>query len=327
MYEPIKWPETCYIQEAVYWVALGRAPEFIVYPGEWGDARLGKEAMRSGEIAQFDTGYSETEFRWAGVSVLDMDRYIRAPQGLDTSRSAENSGAEYVAYWDEKLKSIFDSNSDEDKQEYLQRMETVRSDAADFEWRRDLESAFAPHVESARLSVLQALIKGDLSAFGLLQYNDDQGYIYHRRVDIASTRWRLTFDWRESELREGADVFYAVQVNTADLLRVFPRPLCEPTIDIRVDLYPSAALLTDKAEYQLTSNVVTRRQGRPKLADGLIEQAAYRWAADRMKRGVAPKKRDALVQEAIEFARDILGHKVTRTTMQRWLKGLPRAET
>lgn len=130
MFKPIDWPEVCYVQEAVYWIALGRVPEF--YHDEHGDARLGEDAFQTGElVGDFDWAYSELEFAWAGLVALDYDRYLASPTALSYLGEVAPSSSSYLSRWEEMARSIASGKSDEEDDGYARQILGRRCRAAE----------------------------------------------------------------------------------------------------------------------------------------------------------------------------------------------------
>jgi hypothetical protein len=330
MYKPIDWPEVCYVHEAVYWIAFGRVPEF--YQDEHGDARNSGEALQSGElVCASDWPYSIAEFEWAKVQNVDYDRYLDAPTALTAfGNEALQSPSEYIAFWETVSASVpIEASADDIYPSSPRFLDDVRQRAADFEWRKQLESVFEPQIELARAEIFQALAKGELSSFGLRepdlqasQHADEFEAKDFDLVRIDAKDWRLSFDWHNSSLKIGASEVRCVHVSTSELLDRFPLPTCGPIRSIVVNVYPGVVIPDDSGyEQALTDSPAIRRtRGRPKIAGGVVETAVKNWLTKLLKNGMAPDKREALIHEAMEFSANILGHKVKRTTAQSWLK-------
>jgi hypothetical protein len=325
MFKPIDWPDVCYVQEAVYWIALGRVPEY--YHDEHGDARLGEHAIQSGElVGDFDWDFSELEFAWAGVKDIDYDRYLESPKNLYHFGEPAASAAGYVDHWEKKVAELEVVGTAEENNEWgRDLLHRVRREAQDHDWRKEVEGVFAPHIELARAEIFRHLAKGELPAYGLREISEDDDF---QVVPIEPRDWRLNFDWTNSTLAVGAEELRSVHVHTDDLLRLFPKPSCEPVFSSAVEVYPGVAILSDNSEQLPPVEAMPRGRGRPKIGGGLVEMAVKNWIKNRLRDTAAPEKREALLQEAMEFSANILGHKVQRTTAQDWLKDIiPRKNT
>lgn len=63
-------------------------------------------------------------------------------------------------------------------------------------------------------------------------------------------------------------------------------------------------------------------RGRPSKGGGLARTAVGNEFAARKARGELADKREANIQAAIDWTRDILGIEVSRSSAQRWLKDI-----
>lgn len=327
MFKSIDWPDTCYVQEAVYWIVFGRVPEFFIDDG--GDARSSDNAFETGEtLDYYDSGYQPLEFHLAGVPDVDGERYVQAPTELTifAPGSARTvSATEYLTHWNELLSKSGVASEAPARDDVLRETmdalyyERANERVADYEWRKNLESAIAPEVEKGRSIIFQALITGELPAFGMREIDQESPF---ERYEISARQWKMTFDWAESELVIDDQVIKSVQISTDDLLKLYPKPLCKPILTTTVDIYPGVAILSDDDEEISLPESKRRGRGRGKLAGGFVEIAVRNWAKEQIRTNGKPAKNDAFVQAAIEFSTKILGHEVKRTTVQGWLKDL-----
>lgn len=316
MFTAVHWPPTCYVQEGAYWLALGRVPE-IYYGDEEADGRLDEESKWSGEVPQFDYGFTEAEFRWIGHKI-DYKRYEDAPYVTDPEIFQRILNAA-TAVEDET----------EEAQEAWKRgmIDNYQSEKAEAAWRDEQERAFDACVDDARAQVYRALSKGEIKAIGWLAFADGEcaeDGAPGRFVDIAPSRWSLrNFDWEKSTLRSGADEFLAVQVKTDDLLARFPKPDIEP-LTFTVLAYPHGLVISD--ELPTSAGRVSRPPGRSAKAGGVIRSVVQNYFGHRIKRG-EDIKGEALIQEVIDFvAVAFPGEKISRSTAQDYLKAVRSAE-
>ncbi|MGA1803349.1 hypothetical protein [Rhizobium sp. HT1-10] len=318
MFKPVDWPETCYLQEAVYWLVFGRVPEF--FPEDGGDARSNEEAFETGEIiSYYDAGYSALEFRSAGLLDVDADRYMDAPANLTLDHASEQSsitGPEYIAYW-EDLMSRSGEKSDT-------QIAIFRQEVENFEWRKKVDQAMRPTVERGRVIILQALLSDDLRAFGMREVDEESPF---ERVDIAADQWNMSFNWSDSELVAEGVTLKAVQVGTEALRKLFPKPNCKPVLTTTVEVYPGVVILSDNEEKLSIPDSKPRGRGRPKLEGGHIETKIRNWAKNEIRLKRNPQKKESFIAAAMEFSRGILEVEVKKNTVQGWLKDiLPTAD-
>ncbi len=319
MYKVIDWPDTCYIQEAAYWLAFGRVPDYFL-DDDGADQRQGEDARYSGEIVEFDWGYSEAEFRAAGVSV-DYERYSRVFQ------EHVYESADDIKTWERRLSDFREREDSSDGIQFVERqVEEARAGVAAWDWRRSIDDLIAAFIDNARAKIFQALFAGELTAIGWREYEnnhaademEDQGEF----ITIDKSRWSLRhFDWEKSELVAGKDRFRAVQVSTDDLLSRFPAPLCEPLI-ATVRIYPGVAIINDDAEGDATEHALPRPRGRPAKGGGAVQTVVQNFFGEKIKQGAVPQKREALIQDVIDFVKAAFKEDITRSTAQRYLQPL-----
>lgn len=316
MFMPIDWPETCYIQEAVYWLALGRVPAFHYY--EMNDGRFDAEREAAEGTISYDLGFSEAEFEWVGVKI-DYEKYINAPSWIA-------SGAEHIAEWESRRPS-FSVNENESQFEQnrwdQEVMSAVRLDAELGDWRRQIEMAFIPIIDKARAEVFLALSSGQLKSIGWQEYQQNEdGTADGHFVDIAPDKWSLrTFDWEASNLILGNENFRSVQVYTKDLLKKFPHPACEP-VTLTINAYLGVAVVIGGNGKDQLQQHNLRPRGRPQKADGAVKMVVQNVFRERFKREGIPDKTEAILQEIIDYVGMAFGEKISRSTAQNYLAPL-----
>jgi hypothetical protein len=329
LYKPVDMPETCYVQEAAYWLAFGRVPEWFYYEDYARDGRTSVESIldKGPGTEPFDQGFSEMEFKFAGISV-DWPRYVEA-------RAISDEPADQYLEWHETQygnPQPADFLTPDEKagvvQEFAKFLEEARRNAKELKWAEEMEEGLVPIVDRARAAVFQALSSGELKAFGWVDAKPENeegrdnipAEEYGEFVEIPARVWTLRFDWRESKLVTPERTYQVVQVNTADMLKVFPDPTCEP-VHFECLAYPGVAMLNDAGE---GTPQVSRPRGRPAKAGGHIRSAVQNWFRHQIARGIAPKKKEALVAEAIGFVDTVFKEKISRSAAQAYLEPLMR---
>ena len=316
MFKEIELPETCYIQEVVYWFALGRAPDF--YFDGHGDARRGENSFETGEMVDYDPGFSELEFRSIGISI-DYSRYSEARTFIQ-----DGDVDEYVAQWDERF-ARYQPTDGEDSQALelwkREQLNRIIHDAEEGRWALKMEEAFEQTIDLARMRVFQALAGGDLKAVGWVAdlTADDEAPKGHFE-EIPATYWTLVrFNWAENRLRHDNKAFEAVQVHSEQMLQVFPKPNCE-AVNVSMRAYPGVAIVQDAISEKSVAKPKPAR-GRPPKAVQSIGDAVRNWHQARYGNKMPPKA-EAVIEEARAFVRDIFKQDASRSTIQYWLTGL-----
>lgn len=312
MFTAIDWPPTCYVQEGAYWLALGRVPQ-IYYGDEEVDARLDQERRWAGNLAEYDPGFSEAEFRWIGHPI-DYKRYEVAPYILESEH--------FQRILDEAI-PLRDEDPEEVEAWKRGMSEKYQEEKIEAAWREDQDRVFDSCVDEARVEIYQALSKGELRATGWLVFPDgelNEEGPPGRFVDIEQHRWSFrNFDWEKSTLRSGADEFLAVQVETGDLLARFPRPAIEP-LTLTVLAYPHGLVISD--DIPENTHRAARSPGRPPKAGGVIRSVVQNYFGHQLRKG-REIKREALIQEVIDFvAVTFPDEKIVRSTAQEYLNGI-----
>ncbi|PDT19387.1 hypothetical protein [Rhizobium hidalgonense] len=334
MFKHAEWPETCYIQEVAYWLSFGRIPEVLMNVEESidenrdVDRRKDSDARFNGAVWEFDTGYTELEFRSLGIEV-DYERYLQAPGGDYTDQ---------VGRWEQILAERI-SDGDQDEVRYVQgKIADLKRETAEWEWRRSVEDQTSTAVDNARAYLFQALSSGQLTAIGWRQYEEGSRNEIHEDKDdvpdegefvtIEKSKWSLrNFNWEESTLKHGRDTMKAVQVYTGDVLRLFPEPICKPVLVEMVKIFPGVALFANENTGEKAIRAEGRSPGRPLKGDGAIKSVVQNYFGERIRKGDVPAKREALIQEVADFVKTAFREDIKRSTIQRYLMQIDDAAT
>jgi hypothetical protein len=328
-------PPTCYVHEVALWLAFGRVPP-VLYREDYSiwleaqDARSDWAMLsRDGSLAFDDFGYTAAELIAHGAEV-DFARYSKI-----MSRSTARTGAE-VLEGTEKALHMFrplrgsDGSLLVDEEWIRETREKARREAADLDWAVEVGSRLSSVVDVARSEVFQALASGQLCGKGWLgarpaAEDDDNDAVLEggALADVPSASWTLRgFDWEDNALSTPAGKYLAVQVTTADVLKLFPRPHCAPRV-IPADSYPDA-IVVDEEGGAAGGNEIghSRPRGRPATGAGVVRHVVQNVFAERIRRGAAPPKAEAMVQEVMDFVSLAFDQRISRTTAQSYLAPL-----
>ena len=107
-------------------------------------------------------------------------------------------------------------------------------------------------------------------------------------------------------------------ISVESLLKKFPKPICDSR-EIKGEMTASSFIVAD--DTPVSAKVMARR-GRPPKGDGLVRIALQNEFSRRKKDGRLSPKAEANIQGAMDWCSEILEHKVARSSVQRWLKGI-----
>ena len=308
-FEEIAVAPSMLVSELVLWLALGRPPlawwnhdgdsdirqdpnSFFEVFGRYG---VGWDGFTREEFYSIDTDFDFDEY----YSVLNFDDmphdvvdYLRLSI-TDTIDYAEGIGRNPMDlhYEKEATRKKFIENCD-----------------CQFDW----------HLDRAKVTVLSKFFSGSLEAKGVFEAFYDEGPIYSDFKIIEPQFWSSNgFSLNDSELTFGSNIFKAVQVETRKAFEVFPEPYSQ-----HEDLSLRRVGSYLRASHEAGVGRPSARRGRPKLQTAEVDQVIQNEFRRRLEAGVMPEKREAILQEAMDWARDILTKEISRSTAQRILKPL-----
>ncbi|MGO6921250.1 hypothetical protein ACCS39_27345 [Rhizobium ruizarguesonis] len=319
LFRKIELPNSCYITEAAYWLALGRVPEESIHE-EGHPSRL-----TDGIGLQFDfdaDGFRKSEFDMLGIQI-DFERYLS---------SRLTVGGRNAAFYLEgpiptrHAITEFWSRYGEVTDEYVDMMEEKdRKFRDEANWILELESSFSPIVDRARAIIVEALSDGRLEAGGFVEVTDE----YRNRVDydgsitsfesIQNNYWAYRYvDWDESSLRLPSATFTNVQVLTSDLLAQFPLPLMQPQ-SMKGGIV-GETFIPDEISNSTPSSVrrisdVQRGRGRPPALEKEQSAMIENHLQYLLTQGKLPKQ-DAIIAELQELLMANFGRTPKRTVLQ-----------
>ena len=332
LFAEVELPETCYFSEAALWVSLGRVPL-----ADWELLKVGKDYKPvehrknpdltwDGAISQPYDFISAAEFRALGISV-DYPRYEEAAAGTDWK-----SGADLMREFEERearfaVQHDARAETEELKALRLEMRREAEENAEKADWARAIEEPFEPLIDRGRVAIFEALSKGELRSHGWLYFSDKEMEENEgdgpldgppgRFVDIPPERWALRYiDWEQSALRRKEMNYFCVQVLTQDLLDRFPEPLIRSET-VSGSVYGGTLVSLGDG---LVSPPLQQRKGRRRKGDGLVEKAMVAEFKRRAEMRQLPSKKEAVLQEACQWAEAVLGEAVSRSAAQRYLR-------
>ncbi len=315
MYEEALLADYCLISEAPYWVALGRLPE----PAFEGSRETEEDARRSTERIDDDNlffvfdGFEEAEFSALGIEV-DFERYYDARFAYPGG-----SGAEYMRIEIESYEQRFGGRMGDE----LLRLKEEQ--AREIDWAREVEFPLEPIMDVARASVFKALSAGELVATGWVKFETGsidkpelQSLLQSELgqfIEIPKEHWTFRrIDWSRCELTTINRRYLIVQVRLADLIERFPLPSIEP-VEVNGRFY-GTTLILERGDVTVDRG---RTKGRPAKKIMSVERVIANVFADKLRRGELPDKKEAVIQESIDWASAMLDQPISRSAAQRYL--------
>lgn len=318
--------ETCYIAEAARWVAFGIVPQRGLLDGE--DFRTDVETHSTEETpGSVDTSIDYYNLAPALPDFLTEAETELLAEWLEVA--AGETALELQSYLSETLREIEmlerlatdPETAPESLNGYSERVDYLRARSERFSDARGAIEKIRSVEEIGRAGVFSALVRGNIQASGFAFATD--GEISGELQVIPSAAFRMTsIDWDHSTLDGGGgeiQSWIGVQISFADLLKEFPTP--ELTEIPANAVFAGCSLLVRENGKQKASSSI-RRPGRPKMSDGITERAVKAEFKRLRSEGKLPSKKEAVFQQAIEWSRDVLGEKVSRSTIQNWLSGI-----
>lgn len=346
LFTEVELPETCYVSEAALWVSLGRAPTVNWHWEPDGDdeyryvdGRVARGTVWDGGTVDFNHPIQPSEFQSMGIEV-DYTRYEIASTGIYGMRGAEILEESRV------VQEIFDRAPPHHKEGLVlyENLEAIANDlkrreqeqreretkAKEADWAKIVEQPFEALLDRGQSKVFEALSLGKIGATGW-QFlpdrltdepdlaNNQLGPLGHI-VDVPSDAWTYRhFDWKTCSLQSTIGSFDAVQVSVSDMLAIFPIPLIDPK-DISGTVSGGTIILSGK--YAGSRPAQRTKRGRPQRGEGVLKLAMLNEFDRRLEAGQLPDKKEAILEEAMQWAADVLLQTVPRTTARYYLKPL-----
>lgn len=330
-FHEIQPPPTCFIVEAVYWVAVGRLPSWVYIDSEQEyDARddMAYAPLRALEHTRLD--FTWNEVRSCGFDV-DQDRYVEASM---LSAAGHDPGT---------IRARWANPPPHADKEILGIVASWERVAKDLEWLNEIERQMEAATDPAWSAIFLHLSSGRLKARGWLEFSEAQqreresvaiGPLWPAGtfVDVPAKAWtHRGFNMLDSVLitrGDDAEVFQAVQVHTHDLLKLFPTPSLTSAQSLAVDVFPSVALSLDDSAEPTSSPLTpsTRRPGRPEKGGGVAKDVVLNMYGEQF-RSAASGAKEALYAEVIDFVKKAFKVTISRSTAQGYFKSIRMTET
>lgn len=292
----------CFLNEAAFWVAFGRLPEFeLVEDGV--DFRRSKELILQGEVDDRCI-FIEEYFKSAGMDIEyeSYSKWLLGDPGYNSLDEFDEMRHKFSLMFGDAMEGI-DQFNDESRS----RVEKIEN------WETPLHFL----LDKSRISLLPYLMDGRIACEGWVELwsEDGEQVVGGDFQPIPATAWRpFNMNWEENSLQARDCEYKAIQAKTADLLHYFPSP---PTVSKEASgvLFGNlfiADVATDSTDQPL------RKKGRPsKTYDvGTVLQNVF---MAKLKSGSLGDQKEAIVQEAIEWAKKMMGQDIARSTAQRHL--------
>ncbi|UTH49094.1 hypothetical protein KBW81_04695 [Loktanella salsilacus] len=256
--------------------------------------------------------FSESEFSIVGQTV-DYDEYIKlwGIVGSETSEEIidrhERVWASLEAHGVDKLSA----DRQADKEEVLREAQIADK-------LRYIEMSFQPLIDRATAKAFGALSEGTLKSEAWLLTDIDDPEAEPQTVEVPASSWTLKgFSLTDSSLICRSDKYHAVRVNLNDAFTLFDRPGTS-AIPANGQVFGDTMLIeTDHPVMQHRRPV-----GRPPKGNASARDVIKNVFHGRLRRGELPGKKEAQIQEVIEFAREAFGEELSRTTAQSYLKSI-----
>jgi hypothetical protein len=282
--------------------------------GKYGfvDLRRSKDMAYEDPPDTFGIPFSLAEFSQLGLNV-DYQEYERKWLNSDHRTSEE------VLKERDVLKASLIENPTNSNREIFE--ETIsgadeRAAAADFVV--ELESQFQFAIDRAFAQVFEALASGKLASEGWSFATEDDENCQPNLEPIKSELWTLKkFVLGSDFLATRSGNFHAVQVKLEDAIAGFPAPNVQGRTK-------TCLVVGDSVIFEGEEAVTPPRKsvGRPQRGNFSAMDVIQRVFSEKRRKNELPEKKEAVIQEAIEFARDILGEEIGRSTIQGYLKNV-----
>jgi len=299
-------PKTCYLTEVLLWVALGRVP-VALYDLNGHEIRSVHWYEESGYQPDGLDYYFEQEFVAIGV-VVDYPKYYAATEE-----------------WAYCLTNEISCDSEKIKDRFHGYPATISAESLEsLKYFDECNKNFDHLLERAKVKIFDMLMEGNLTGWGYIGESgfgpdfDEKKCEYTGRGEIEAKNWAIeACDWFEDSLSVGDKEYFMIQLDTHDVLKQFPKPLI-PSKPAHGHSHGTSILVHD-AETPIFAASRPKR-GRPAKQDGVIRKVVQNVFGDRIRKGKAPEKAEALYQEVIEYVQLAFNEKISRTTAQGYIQ-------
>lgn len=300
--------DSCLVSEAVCWLAIGRLP-IAEYQSNM-EIRDDIANFEPNGFTGIDYGFSVEEFEAIGAEV-DYNEYEQVCYFEEMPKSAPDHLKVSTA---DLLKNIeetpdpFDASKEFTK--IMDAMGAVRQKYLD-----DIESPFNWYLNSALVAVMGKLLSGELEATGVRERKSDSDYPEYEFAEISKSQWSPRhFDLGTSTLETSDRVFWMTKLDTSKVISVFPNPMVS---EVSITVRQIGRHFLTGTSGDLVSD--RRKLGRPRKTAHGVELIVQREFDQRRASGRLPDKREAVLEEAMNWCEEILGASMSRSSAQRYL--------
>jgi hypothetical protein len=181
---------------------------------------------------------------------------------------------------------------------------------------RAMEEGFQPLLDRAFAMAFDALSSGRLVAEAWAINSSDDDKIAPKLGTVPQRAWTFKgFDLPYSELNHAGTEYRVSQVSVQEALKLFHRPEADGSGAAGIR-YGDTLIV--EAEHQ--SRPAPRRPGRPPKGTTSIKKFVQFVFKDKLKRGELASKKEAQIQDVVEFVQIQFGVEIGRSTAQSYLQ-------
>ncbi|NRB20139.1 MAG: hypothetical protein HRU33_22005 [Rhodobacteraceae bacterium] len=332
-YKAVETPEWCFLSEAVHFLAFGKVPEIVWYdtpvPNEVGepigiDSRFHwKEMPDNFENMMIEFRFFELEdFAAAGIEV--PRNYAEAATSIlwgviDDAYLTVKLHDEYFAgiEWDPKER-------EEKLLEYKEAKVRIRDSGPLEVLLEETNSLFDVHLEKVWARLFSGIHSGELPIEGLdmerWENLSEEGQYQEAGefTTVPAGAFRITHKFRQDEVSFKGKRYVSTRVRVSDLLALAGSNFQSGT-NVNAREFGHALILETDVLAVSNPSLTRPRRGAPYAVDWSNMEARLR---EMNERGALPTKKDACIQELIDYAGKRLGRRVGRTTVQTRLRAV-----
>lgn len=318
-YRAVPLAEVCYIFEAIHWLAIGRLPE-IVSDRKGDEARISKtyrDDYFSEPAVDSDLILNEDEVSTLLPSIeysSYLERMFEKKEFDTPEKMIEQANFRFERFT-ERVRPEHKADLRKGLEEELARAEDLREFLLE-------EKTLNQRIEQARAKIFIALSEGSLKASGYALCTDKKSECEY--YDIPSKHWSLDgISWSSASIEvDGVKVTH-ICVQTKEMISVFPQP-DTPKKSLSGNVFGSTFLADSNGKISLHQTGSPKPRGRPRKGDGMVEIAVRNEYKRLLEQGELSNKMEANLFHMANWANNILGVSVSRTSLQRWLKSVEK---
>lgn len=318
-FKRIELPSHMLISELVSWIALGRVPEVGLDKFKLGFDNYEYVDWRRNPEHVYNDWASETwgPFSQAEFSILDMeidfDEYVNM-----WATVGEQTSEDILLRFNELTEHLSKAGVQKSSEWYDDEKNTASEDAKVAENLRALEAPFQQLIDRAFSKVFNVLSSGALKSEAWIFANRDDEESEPWLDPVPTNIWTFRdFDLNTCDLVSGKIRYASIQVLVTEAMTLFPTP--EPVLKAGSGSVIGDTLMLSTGR---ASALVRRPVGRPPKGTATARDVTQRIFRQKLLRGELPEKKEAQIQEVVDFVQEAFGEKVARSTAQSYLKGI-----